>query len=410
MKIIVLYQYYQAENAPGHSLIYDWTQYLASQGHDVTVIAGEAGYMGGERSCLPWFKRIFRKEKIGLVKVIRTYSYSARHRSYKGRLLSFVSFSLSSMSALFFVTKPHVVIASSPPIFPVFSAGLVCKLRSVPFIMEVRDLWPASAVEMGILKNKMLIAIMAWMEKTLYNQANMIIALTEGIKNDLYTRGWSEEKIALIRCAVDLNKLYPDPVSVSRLRNRYELESKKIILYFGALGEANNIPVILRAAKNLEAREDLFFMLVGDGMKVPQIKHDIEKMKLKNVLVHPAVPKDQARHYINAADLCIVTLLDIPLFKGALPTKLLDYMACGKPVLCGIRGEAEKIVQESQAGLTFSPNDEVELANSMTTLLDNPVVAKTMGEKGAAFVRDHFSATTMHKKIEAVVLSSANKF
>jgi glycosyltransferase involved in cell wall biosynthesis len=406
MKVTVIYQYYQSDNAPGHSLIYDWTQHLAAKGHDVTVIAGETGYMQSNQPVLPWYKRVIRKEKIGLVKVVRTFTYSDIHRGYLNRLLSFLSFSLTCPLGLFSFTKPDIVIASSPPIFPIFSAWIICKLRRIPFVTEVRDLWPESAVQMGILKNKLLINIMQWMEKILYNQSYKIIALTEGIKNDICRRGWIDKKVVLVNCGVDINKLYPDDESRVQIRKMYNLENKKIILYFGALGEANNIGVILRAAKLLKSHEDICFMLIGDGMQSQQIMEKMKELDLENVILHKPVPKDQARAYINAADICVVTLLDIPLFSGALPTKMLDYMACGKPVLCGVRGEAKRVVEESKAGFVFEPNDDKQFSELILDLIENENTTKMMSKNGIEFIQDKFSSSKMFGLIEEIVISA----
>lgn len=405
MNIVIVYQYYQGDQAPGHSLVYDWTQYLAERGHQITLVTGETGYMSPDVPKLPWYKRIIRREKEGKVRVVRTFTYSELHRSYFGRLLSFISFSLSCPLALLAIKKPDILVASSPPIFPMFSAWLICKLRRIPFVLEVRDLWPASAVEMGILKNKPLISIMTWMEKTLYDHSQKIIALTEGIQDDICGRGWPKDKVTLVKCGVDLDKLYPDAQGFSLIRNKYGWEHKKIILYFGALGEANNIPVILRAAKHLTHREDILFVLIGDGMKRATLEYQISEMEFKNIMIHIPVPKHDARLFINAADLCLVTLQDIPLFGRAIPTKLIDYMACGKAVLCGVRGEAKRIVDESGAGLSFDPDDDKRLSELILELLADDMRMSLMGANGLACVQNQFYALKMQQQIEDILLS-----
>jgi len=407
MKVAVVYQYYQGHGAPGHSLVYELTQYLAERSHEVSVVSGETGYMKTDMPSLPWYRRIVRSERNGKVKVVRTYTYSELHRSYPGRLLSFISFSLSCPLGLLSIEKPDVVLASSPPIFPMFSVWLICKLRRIPFVLEVRDLWPASAVQMGILKNKILIAIMAWMERLLYNQSRKIVALTEGIRNDICSRGWPESKVELVTCGVDFNRLYPDATGAAFIRQKYGWQDKKVVMYFGALGEANNIPVILRTAQRLRDRQDILFVLVGDGMMRNATKQQVSEQDLVNVLVHPPVPHDDARLFISAADLCLVTLRDIPLFDGAIPTKLIDYMACGKPVLCGIRGEAQRIVDEAQAGLIFEPDDDEQLGKLVVDLLKDHKRTAGMGTSGLAYVQSRFSATKMCQHMEAVLAQNS---
>lgn len=408
MKVVVVYQYFQGRGAPGHSLVYELTQFLAERGHDVTVISGETGYMQRNMPTLPWYRRIFRRECDGKVNVVRTYTYSELHRSYLGRLLSFISFSLSCPLGLLSVAKPDVVLASSPPLFPMFPSWLVCKLRRIPFVMEVRDLWPASAVQMGILKNRQLIGIMAWMERLLYNQSVKIVALTEGIRDDICSRGWPKDKVELVTCGVDFDKLYPDTQGAVFIRDKYGWKDKKVILYFGALGEANNLPVTLRTAQRLQSQRDIVFVLIGDGMKRAETEKQVAALGLNNVVVLPPVPKDDARLYINAADLCLVTLRDIPLFDGAIPTKLIDYMACGKAVLCGIRGEAARIVDVAKAGVMFEPDNDEQLSELVAQLLQDATRVERMGAGGLAYVQSRFAAATMREQMESVLLAATN--
>ena len=407
MKVAVVYQYYQGHGAPGHSLVYELTQYLAERGHQVTVISGETGYMKADAPTLPWFRRIINRSMNGKVHIIRTYTYSELNRSYFGRLLSFISFSLTCPLGLMMMEKPDVLLASSPPIFPMFSAWLVCKLRGIPFVFEVRDLWPASAIQMGILKNKQLIFIMLWMEKILYSHSTKIIALTEGIRDDICHRGWPASKIELVTCGVDFDRLYPDVPAADLTRKKFGWSNKKVVMYFGALGEANNIPVILAAALSLRHRSDILFVLVGDGMKRSLLEQQVLEQELENVQMLPSVPKNDARFYINAADLCLVTLRDIPLFDGAIPTKLIDYMACGRPVVCGVRGEARRIVEAAQAGVVFAPNDHAQLAGLVVELFDDEVRMAEMGRAANQYVRDRFPAEKMRYQAEKVLLEAA---
>lgn len=403
MKVAIVYQYYQGTGAPGHSLIYELAQYLAGRGHEVTVVSGETGYMQCDTPARPWYRRLRREERDGAVRVLRTFTYSELHRSYLGRLLSFASFSLSGAAGLLSIDKPDLVLASTPPIFPMFAAALVCRMRRIPLVLEVRDLWPASAVQMGILRNRTLIRIMEWMERQLYDQSARIVALTEGIRDDIRTRGWPQEKLEVVTCGVDFDRLYPDPQGAARTRRALGWEDRKVVLYFGALGEANNIPVILRAARSLRERGDILFVLVGDGLRRGAIEGEVAAGKLANLVVLPPVAKDQARVYLSAADLCLVTLQDIPLFDGAIPTKLIDYMACARPVLCGIRGEARRILDTAQAGLGFEPDDDRQLARLISELLDDAGRRERLGANGLAFVRSHFSAEQTRRKMERIL-------
>ncbi|WP_411959341.1 glycosyltransferase family 4 protein [Pseudomonas sp. s4] len=409
MKVAVVYQYYQGHSAPGHSLVYELTQYLVHQGHSVSVVSGETGYMKTAQPSLPWYKRLFRREQDGAVEVIRTFTYTQLHRSYLGRLMSFISFSLTAPIGLLRVSKPDVVLASSPPIFPMFSVWLVCKIRRIPMVLEVRDLWPESAVQMGILRNKYLIAIMSWIERLLYDQAKRIVTLTQGIHDDIESRGWPAHRLEVITCGVDSDMLYPDPEAGLAFRRRHGWESRQIVLYMGAMGEANNLDVVLDAAAQCDDSR-LLFLLVGDGMKRADIEQRAAELSLVNVKCWEPIAKNQVRECISAADLCIVTLQDIPLFRGAIPTKLLDYMACGKPVISGVRGEAEQIIAKAKAGVTFSPNDSGQIAGLIADLMGQEERRVQMGKNGAHYVKKYFEASRSRKAMEDLLLTVAEEY
>jgi glycosyltransferase involved in cell wall biosynthesis len=248
---------------------------------------------------------------------------------------------------------------------------------------------------------------MAWMERVLYNKAAKIVALTEGIRDDICSRGWPKSKVALVTCGVDFDKLYPDTLGATFIRSKYGWQDKQVVMYFGAMGEANNLPVILRTAQRLQARKDILFVLIGDGMKRLETEKQVAAMGLGNALLPPPVPKDDARLFINAADLCLVTLRDIPLFDGAIPTKLIDYMACGKAVLCGVRGEAERIVDGAGGGVVFEPDNDEQLGTLVLELLSDRSRVDRMGAGGLAYVKRNFSAATMRQQMESVLLGVA---
>lgn len=408
MNIAIVYQYFQGPGEPGHSLVYELAHALNHRGHKVSVIAGETGYMKRTTTTRQtWYRRLFRKECDDGVSVLRTYTYPELHRSYFSRLLSFASFSISSAAALLFMKRVDVLLASSPPIFPMFAAGWVCRLRKIPFVLEVRDLWPSSAVQLEILRSRLQIETMSQMERWLYDHAHRIIALTKGIRDDISSRGWQAEKIAFIPCGVDSEQLYPDSEGGTRIRQRYGWAEKKVILYFGAMGEANNLSVVINAAQRLRHRNDILFVLIGDGMRRPSLEDQRRAMGLTNVQIMPPVPKQEACGYINAADLCLVTLRDIPLFEGAIPTKLLEYLACGKAVLCGIRGEAERIVRAAQAGVTFAPNDDGRLAELVDELTADDMRMQAMAHNGPEFIKKHYAAQDMRLRMERVLEGAA---
>lgn len=406
MKVTILYKYFQDRQAPGHSLIFDLSQYLATRGHQVTVVAGETGYMKQTTQPLPWYRRLIQREKLGQVTVVRTYTFSSIHRSYLSRLFSFISFTLTAPLALLAAGKAHVMLISSPPLFSCMSGWLICKLRKIPYVLEVRDLWPDSAVQMGIVKNNWLIWLMKQMERLLYSDAQKIICLTEGIKTDISSRGWPETKLEVVTCGVELDRLYYDEEARTRIRETQGWSNKKVVMYFGAMGEANNLSLVVKAANELKENKDIFFVLIGDGMKRKDLERQIAKDELENIQILPPVPKEEAKNYLSASDLCLVTLLDIPLFQGAIPTKLIDYLACSRPVLCGVRGEAVRILEDSQGGLCFEPSSSQDLCDKITSLISNPALMQSMGTMGRAYVEEKFSSQKIKGRVEQILVRS----
>ena len=243
------------------------------------------------------------------------------------------------------------------------------------------------------------------MERFLYNKAYKIITLTKGIKNYLLNIKIPAEKIAFIHCGVNLTKMYPDYNAGLSVRSQYGWGSKKVVMYFGALGEANNIDVIIRAAADLKYNKDIIFVIIGDGIRREKIIQDVANLKLENVLVLPALPKSEGRKFLSAADVCIVTLKDLKIFEGAIPTKLIDYMACARPVLCGVKGEAEEIIQDAKCGYVFNPNDEKQLVYCLLKILSDNGKSIEMGTNGYTYVVKNFTIEKMQEAFERVIKS-----
>jgi len=386
--------------------MYEMTQALAAHGHTVTVISGESGYMQPGQPRLPWFKRLLRRERDGLVDVTRLYTLFGPQRSYWRRALGFIAFSVMLPLGFMSGPRPDVVLASSPPLFSMLQVVWICRLRRIPLVFEVRDLWPESIVQLGLAKNRKLIALMAWIEKISYDAATRIVALTNGIRDDIQRRGWPAQKLHVITCGIDTAMLYPDPLAGAAVRAKHGWQGREVVLYLGAMGESHNLEVIVEAAR-LCRREQVLFVLVGDGMERARLQARIARYRLENICLLPAVPKSAVRGYLCAADLCVTTLKDIALFRGAIPTKLLDYMACGRPVLCGIAGEAAAIVEAAGAGRVFPPDDAAMLVRLVGELLDDAPARVRMGEAGVAHIRHHFDIATSCRAMRELLESVA---
>jgi glycosyltransferase involved in cell wall biosynthesis len=406
VRVLIAYPYFQGREEPGHALVFDLARHLAGQGHEVHVIAGEVGYMRARASrARSW--RLVRTETMEGIRVHRTYTFASLHGGYGARALGFATQAASSVAALLSMPRPDAVFASSPPLPAASVASWYCRLRRVPLVLEVRDLWPESIAQLGIVRNRLLLALLRGMERRLYNRAAAIVALTAGIARDIRERGWRTIAVEFVPCGVELAEFRPDEAARLRMRERLGWEGKVVALYFGAIGDANNIPVILAAARRLLGRKDIAIVLVGDGMRRIEVARRIEAEGLHNVRLLPAVARSQAPEYLRAADVCLATLRDLPLFEGAIPTKLVEAMACARPVLCGVRGEARAIVEEAGAGLAFAPDDDDGLAKALGRLAGDDALRAQMGARGAAFARERFSAAHSRARIAALLAQAA---
>lgn len=410
MKILVVYPYFVDATEPGHSLMFDTLQGLARMGHDVTVVSGETGYMRAQVSApahRPWWKRLLYTEQVGGVRVLRTISYTGHQKSFWGRVVSYLYLCAMSPVAVLLAPRPDVALLSPPPLYPIFTSFLACMLRRLPVLLEVRDLWPESMIQMGVMRNRFIIRGSAWMERCMYNHASGILALTQGIASDIVRRGWRADKVHQLPCAVDTAQFAADPARRDELRRTHGWQDKFVLLYFGALGEANNLPVLVRAAVRLKDRADIRLAFVGDGFRRRWLEDQVRTLGLANVQVLPPVPKAQAAAFLAAADACVVTLQDLPVFAGAVPTKLVEYMACGRPVLCGVRGEARRIVEEAQAGYCFDPDDDAQLASLLGQLQDDPAAARRLAAGGRRYVQANFDITSRSARIALLLQQAA---
>ena len=267
MKIAILYQFFQSDYEPGHNLIQAFAKYLRACGDHVAVVSGEYGYMDPKPVKAPLWRRLIWHDTVDDISVLRTFSSSYGHSGLNRRFFSIGSFSISCLLGLFRGPRPDVIYASSPPLLPMFSAWLASRLRGVPLVLEIRDLWPASLVELSAPTARPVVAMMSRLERFLYDRSALIITLTEGIRRNIIERGWPDEKVHAVRYGVSAERFFPDQAAADRVRADEGWENLKIVLYLGAHGLANNLDVILRAAGRLRGRSDIRFVLIGNGLE-----------------------------------------------------------------------------------------------------------------------------------------------
>lgn len=399
MKILILHQYFLGKNDPGGSRFNQFVKYWEEQGHEITVVAGTVHYATGKKEEKYKGKWVVKEDYSKRVKLVRTYVSEAYNKSFIGRLWGYFSFTVSSLWAILFHVKRHdVIVVTSPPLFVGITGILAKWFKRTPMVFEIRDLWPESAIDTGVLSNKLIIKIAYVVEKLSYRFANKINVLTPAFKQALISKkNISSEKICFIPNGADLDIFQPGPKE-NWVRDKYNLHNKFVVTYMGAHGVANHLESLLEVAKEFEHDEDVVIVLIGDGMRKIDLLHKANEENITNILFVDSQPKHTIPDFCNASDICTAVLKKVDTFKTVYPNKVFDYMSCAKPILLGIDGVARELVEESGSGYYVDPEDPKAFAAKIRELKSKQDLMKTLGENGLAFVREHFSREGLAKK------------
>jgi len=278
-----------------------------------------------------------------------------------------------------------LVMGTTPPIFQAVSAWFVAWIRRKPFLLEVRDLWPEFGVSMGVLTNPVLIALGRSLEKFLYARATHILVNSPSYKEYMIGKGVPEKKITYIAYGTDVDMFNPQ-VDGSSIRKELGLEDKFVVLYAGALGQANDIDTILRAARRLNGENKIRFVLFGDGKERPRLQSEAERMKLTNVIFAGVRAKKDMPLVVASADVCLAILQDIPMFRTTYPNKVFDYMAGGRATVLVIDGVSRDLIESSNGGVFVQPGNDELLAKTILELSKAPQRVKQMGTNAREYL------------------------
>ncbi|PUB10188.1 glycosyltransferase family 4 protein [Paenisporosarcina sp. OV554] len=392
MKILILHQYFLGKNDPGGSRFNQLVKYWEEMGHDITVVAGTVHYATGEKEGKYKGVWVTKEQYSPKVNLIRTYVSEAYNKSFIGRMWGYFSFTVSSLWAILFHVKKHdVLIVTSPPLF-VGITGILSKfLKRTPLVFEIRDLWPESAIDTGVLTNSFLIKMAYFVEKMSYRFADKINVLTPAFKQALIDKkNINSEKITFIPNGADLDIFNPGEKN-NWVREKYNLKDKFVITYMGAHGVANNLHSLLDVAKEFTLEENVVFLLIGDGMQKKELVQRVKEEGIMNLIFIESQPKQTIPDFCNASDICTAVLKKVETFKTVYPNKVFDYMSCAKPILLGIDGVARQLIEESKSGYYVDPENAKEFAEKIRELKGNPSHLEELGISGLEFVSKNFS-------------------
>jgi colanic acid biosynthesis glycosyl transferase WcaI len=406
MRILFITPYFPPEVGAAQTRIYELALRLQQMGHQVAVLTTFPSYPSG---VVPkqWRRRLCWKGMDQGMTVYRVWSYAAPNRGFLKRIVSQLSFAVFASLGGMFLPCCDAIVVESPPLFDGFAGIFLNAVKGSPYLFMVSDLWPETAVQMGMLRSPFLIWASKQIELLFYRRAAAILALTAGIQAKIGAAGIDGSKVILFRNSVDCEFFRP---GLHRNGIRHELgvgDQDFVAAYCGTFGLAQNLTTVLETAVLFQTSGDkqVRFLLVGDGAESDILKYKALELALSNVTFVEPVPKERMPELLNAVDCVLVPLRKLEIFRGALPTKMFEAMACARPAILGIAGEAEQLMREAGAGYCVVPEDPAALHDAVLQLMKNTAEAQRMGERGREFVVLHFSRDARAQQLSAVLKS-----
>ena len=395
MKILYVSQYFPPEMGAPAARAAELSKHWARAGHEVTVLTGFPNHPTGvvPENWRPRFRRMHYTEIVDGVRVIRTWLWPLPNRKAHERIRNYASFCASAAISGLALPKPDVLIATSPQLLCALAGWWIAQWKRVPFVFEVRDLWPESlaAVRVGG-EGSTLYRVLGAIAGFLYRRAQLIAVVSPAFKEHLILHwGVPAEKIAVVENGVETEMFRPDP-NASNLRNTLQLNERFVVCYIGTMGNAHGLETLIAAAEQLAQKmPDAMLLLIGEGAEKQKIVELAGERGLTNVRFLDQQPREEIPTYISAADVCVVMLRNTDLFKTVIPTKLLEYLSCERPVIIAVDGEARRIVEDASAGIFVEPEDGHALADAIMALSKAPERRLQMGINGRKHIICHFS-------------------
>jgi glycosyltransferase involved in cell wall biosynthesis len=411
VKILYVSQYYPPEMGAPAARAAELARHWSALGQDVTVLTGFPNHPTGfvPPEWRPRLRQLVYRETIEGVKVVRTWLLPFPNRKAHERMLNYSSFCVSAALRGLEIPRPDVVIATSPQLLVGLSGWWIARWKRVPLVFEVRDLWPESLAAVGAgAENSLLHRALGRVAGFLYRNAQHIAVVTPAFKEHLI-RHWAvpAEKISIAENGVETDLFHPANVDES-LRKELGAEGKFVACYAGTMGMAHGLETVIEAAKILRSKlPGAIIMLVGEGADKERIRALADAEGLTNLKFVDQQPRERIPAFINASDVCLVLLKKTDLFKTVIPTKMLEFMACARPVILGVDGQARQLLEEARGGIVIEPENSAALVDAIQRLANDQALREQLGRNGRAYVVERCSrrktAETYLEVLHAVV-------
>ena len=374
-------------NAPA-SRTHEHCRLWAAAGHQVTVVTCAPNFPKG-RVFDGYRNALWQQETIDGIRVIRVWSYITANEGFARRVLDYLSFMAAGTVAGLFVRRVDVVVGTSPQFFTACAAWAVGACKRVPFVFELRDLWPESIKAVGAMRDTLAIRWLEKLELFLYRRAARIVTVTHSFRRTLSARGIDPDKIDVVTNGVDITRFSPRPKDVE-LQRQLGLEGCFVAGYIGTHGMAHGLETLLQAAQRLQGAvggERVRILLLGDGACKAQLQAQSLRMGLSNVAFADTVAKNEVARWWSLLDVSIVHLRRTELFTTVIPSKLFECMGMGIPVLHGVAGESAAIVEREDVGCVFEPESSDQLADALLAAQSDPALLQRWRTNALAAAR-----------------------
>lgn len=402
MRILFISQYFPPEMGAPAARTFELARLWVAMGADVTVITAVPNHPTGVVP-EPYRRGWVFEEEIDGIRVIRTWIYAAANRGIWRRSLNYMSF---LASALLLGSRragaADVVIATSPQFLVGIAGFVAARRRGVPFVFEVRDLWPDSIAALDVLREGSVLRALRRIEMGLYRAAALVVGVAHSTRDELVRRGVDPEKIVIVPNGADA-EVFCELEKYNGIRESLGLGRKFVVSYVGTHGMAHGLETVLESAAELRDHGDIEFLFVGDGAQREHLERVAASRRLPNVRFIGVQPRERIPSYIATSDVSLVPLRRKPLFAKVLPSKIFEIMGCARPLILGVEGEARTAVLEADAGLCVTPEDPRALSAAILQLYHDPDRAVALGRNGREYVRRNFSRDELARRYMRVL-------
>ncbi len=389
MRVLLVTHYFPPEVGAPQARLSELASAWVREGATVTVLTGMPNHPTG---LIPaeYQGAVRREETRDGYRVLRTWLYATPNERILKKMLAHLSFAVTCVAlGGHQAGSADVVIVSSPTFFSIGAAWWLARVKRARLVVEVRDFWPAIFVELGVLRNPLLIRLLELLELAAYRAADAVVVVSEGFRCHIIDRGIPGEKIVTIPNGVDLERFPSGRQPSKTLRSRLGARDQDtLVVYAGAHGISQGLPSVAEAAAEL-ADEQVHFAFVGDGADKRHLQTRVQELRLPNVTMLPAVARRDVPEVIEAADICLVPLRNVPLFATFIPSKMFEYLAVEKPVIGAVTGEAADILHRA-GGLVVPPESPPDLAAAIRKLAAEPELRARMARRGREYVSLHY--------------------